>query len=429
MKRSTKSLSSMLLVLIFILSFFAFTVSAETITITASSREGMLTEYKQIYTQKLSDQESSFVISIKGGVLDEYTISGGALVLQETGESDPYFTPAFVYNDFKNVPANEYIANVMKQTIINISASAQNPGNKIVGITLTFSVEWRESKAETQQVRDWASSWVASNITGKGMNQYDKIKAIHDHIAGTYDYDQSLSVYTAQGMLTGGEGVCQAYSLLAKAMLDAAGIESRLVFEDATATNNKGTEDHMWNMVRLDGKWYHMDVTWDDPIGGNTVRYDYFLKSDTTMGQNHTWNQPNLPAASKDYSTSTPSPSSSSSVSSSSKSSSSSKGGGSSKVASRVGVTSIPSYAATESRSSQLPGEDNDNDTPTTNTDDTQSNGSASQSTLPNGQEAARESSSGGNALRTVWLVLALVFLAASGVSIFILMKRNKDGK
>lgn len=60
---------------------------------------------------------------------------------------------------------------------------------------------------------------------------------------------------------------------------------------------------HAWNKVELDGVWYNVDVTWDDPVvigGGDMLRYDYFLVSDETLARDHQWTaysgQPDCPA-------------------------------------------------------------------------------------------------------------------------------------
>ena len=62
-----------------------------------------------------------------------------------------------------------------------------------------------------------------------------------------------------------------------------------------TATNSSGkTESHAWNCVKINGIWYEIDSTWDDPIIigngklSNQSKYQYFLKGEKTMSKNHT---------------------------------------------------------------------------------------------------------------------------------------------
>lgn len=60
----------------------------------------------------------------------------------------------------------------------------------------------------------------------------------------------------------------------------------------------------MWNMVRIGSLWYHVDVTWDDPVSnsGPMLRYDYFLVSDSTIRADHTIDNPfAVPSAPNNY--------------------------------------------------------------------------------------------------------------------------------
>ena len=74
--------------------------------------------------------------------------------------------------------------------------------------------------------------------------------------------------------------------------MDELDIPCILVKGIATNSNNE-TEKHMWNYVFLDGMWYAMDVTWDDPIiegNGfvqNNVHYRYYLKGNGKFDQTH----------------------------------------------------------------------------------------------------------------------------------------------
>lgn len=57
---------------------------------------------------------------------------------------------------------------------------------------------------------------------------------------------------------------------------------------------------HAWNLVNVDGKLYHIDTTWDDPVASDIrdlLRYKYFLIDDQTMSLNHRWERKNYPEA------------------------------------------------------------------------------------------------------------------------------------
>lgn len=418
MKHPVKTLSAVLLTLVLAFTSFTFTVSAEDaeiLAITAGDRETMLSQYKDFFTQQMRKQENGFIVSIKEDAAGLYTISDEMLVLKSTGEADPYLATMLIYDEFKAVPANEYLVNVIDGSkkdsfAINFSCKYTDSTPAVVTeITLTFTVQWRETADQTQHVKSWASDWVSEHINGAGIvGEHNIVKAIHDYIANNFSYDEALSIFTARQMLSEGKGVCQAYSLLARAMLDAASIESRLVFVDSTATNEKGTGNHMWNMVRVDGHWYHMDVTWDDPLGGDTVRYDYFLKSDDTMRENHSWNGANLPSAPEDY---PPKPDSSSSGSGGSSSSS--------HTSSRTGSAPV---ASIQKSSSAISSKDQSERSKAGYT-----SGTAASGIVSSGGGQARGTASGGPAsLRMLWLFLGIVFLAVSGVAVFTLLRRGK---
>lgn len=138
---------------------------------------------------------------------------------------------------------------------------------------------------------DAAKNQVKTVMTG---SNYNKAKALHDWLIEYMYYDSSSGQKaTVYGALIEKKGVCESYARTYKYVLDELGIENILV--TGTATNSNGiTEDHMWNYVKLDGKWYAVDATWDDPIvlGGGTasdeVKHRYFLKGSQDFYKNHT---------------------------------------------------------------------------------------------------------------------------------------------
>lgn len=163
---------------------------------------------------------------------------------------------------------------------------------------VTVKFVYRETKAQTAYVNSKVKK-IVQHIIKKNMTDHEKIKVIHDYVVQNLKYDHGLKNFTAYEGLKIGEVVCQGYTLLAYKMLEEAGFTSKIV--EGTA---KG-QLHAWNLVKLDGKWYHMDTTWDDP-GDDTlfkggVKYTYYLKTDQQLAVDHTWNRKNYPAANSKY--------------------------------------------------------------------------------------------------------------------------------
>lgn len=123
----------------------------------------------------------------------------------------------------------------------------------------------------------------------------EQIKALHDWIVDNVEYDvnmENINRYTICGALQDRKAVCEGYAKLFKYILDCVNIENVLV--SGTAVNSKGqTEKHMWNYVNLEGIWYGVDCTWDDPIiqgsGSLTeeLKYKYFLKGKEVFSIEH----------------------------------------------------------------------------------------------------------------------------------------------
>ena len=131
--------------------------------------------------------------------------------------------------------------------------------------------------------------------TIKSLNSksdYEKALYVHDALVNSLEYDSStINSHNIYGALVEKSAVCEGYAKAFKYILDELNIDCILV--NGTATNSSGkTESHMWNYIRLDGNWYGVDVTWDDPIivGGfskNIIRHDYFCKGGNVFNESH----------------------------------------------------------------------------------------------------------------------------------------------
>lgn len=133
-----------------------------------------------------------------------------------------------------------------------------------------------EKIAELNAVADEAMARLDEDMT-----DLEKALVLHDFVAERCAYDWQTAttgkrphdrVGDAYGALVEGNAVCQGYTMAYKLLLNRVGIVSTT----ATGVN------HIWNVLCLDGEWYHVDVTWDDPTPDRPgrARYDYFLIPD-----------------------------------------------------------------------------------------------------------------------------------------------------
>lgn len=116
-----------------------------------------------------------------------------------------------------------------------------------------------------------------AQVIQEDMNQWEMALAVHDYLAVNSTYDETLQRNTNYDLLVNGTAVCTGYAMAYLDILTRLGIECRFVESQPML--------HAWNMVKLDGQWYHVDVTHDDPTPDSYgyVSHDRFLKTDKEM--------------------------------------------------------------------------------------------------------------------------------------------------
>ena len=148
---------------------------------------------------------------------------------------------------------------------------------------------------------------VLNEVLADGMSDLEKETAIYRWLVDNVDYDwrhQDImaqtprSAYEPYGGLVDRMAVCLGYAASFQLLCDLAGVECITVV--GAAFENDG--DHAWNMVRLDGAWYCVDVTWDangrEQLGGRYGQWRYFnITSDRMADTNHQWDYANTPEA------------------------------------------------------------------------------------------------------------------------------------
>ncbi len=132
------------------------------------------------------------------------------------------------------------------------------------------------------------------------MTEYEKELAIHNYIVENCEYDIdgyessqiSSESYSAYGVLCLGTGVCEGYAEATKLLLNRVGVMCEII------TGTSKGEGHAWNLVKIGGEYYHLDVTWDDPVmadGSNILSHHYFNITDQDMSLDHDWDRNNYP--------------------------------------------------------------------------------------------------------------------------------------
>lgn len=175
----------------------------------------------------------------------------------------------------KEIPITQFIP---QSGIDNLQSSdAANEGEYVYSYTPSNEMlNDGELDAAVQAALSYASS---------ASNSLEKALLLHNYLVINTEYDYSYSRYSAYNALVDHSAVCQGYSEAYVLLCNSVGIECKIVISRSM--------NHAWNIVNIDGSWYHVDCTWDDPkftYNGVIIKmlyYKYFMKSDSGLPSNH----------------------------------------------------------------------------------------------------------------------------------------------
>lgn len=151
---------------------------------------------------------------------------------------------------------------------------------------LYFLPTYNSYKGTQSQVKAAADRFLAN--APKNGSDYDKELYVHDKLVNETTYQLSRpGIYNS---LINHVGNCEGYSFAMEYLLSQLGVKCRVI--EGTAYHQNGSaETHMWNVVRLDGKDYALDATWDDAVGqhhnGYFVSHRYFNRTKDQMASDH----------------------------------------------------------------------------------------------------------------------------------------------
>lgn len=169
----------------------------------------------------------------------------------------------------------------------------------IIELDITYeTTDEEEAYVETQLEA------IAQTMLKKNQRDIDLVKAVHDYVITNFSYNlkTNRSPYVVHTLFIERQGVCQAMALFAFKLLKKLGIPCFYV------TGYGQNDRHGWNLVQLDGAWYHLDITWDNPnfnehfFENYRISYNYFLLTDAQIQKDHTFDTLYYPpAASERY--------------------------------------------------------------------------------------------------------------------------------
>lgn len=256
-----------------------------------------LNEYGKIIYDGFEDNKENmksgtYVIDFGTEFNDLLNTTGGEEVLNVAFQS--------AWNAYTYDNMDLFYIDVEKLTLVTRTTSLGNISTHTVELSNGDNASYLKEDFNTEEKIDEKLNLLEAmrEEINRQISQYDdveKMRQVHNWLINTVEYDinfESDEPYSIVGTLLEGKAVCEGYARTFKYIMDEIGIPCVLV--SGTGTNSNGeTESHAWNYVEINGNWYAIDVTWDDPVAiGNAYitdedRYANFLKGSNIFYRDH----------------------------------------------------------------------------------------------------------------------------------------------
>lgn len=167
------------------------------------------------------------------------------------------------------------------------STGAEQPDPDVIFDTLPLSRAYLSDDLsgldDFQKQILFKAAQVVKECTDESMTPYEKEMALHDWLIRSCTYDKGALRAIKQpgehasdpyGALIDGQAICMGYTTAFKLFMEMIGIPCGIIH----STDAEGDE-HAWNIVQLDGSWYYVDTTWDDPVPDKNdgyVKHQFF---------------------------------------------------------------------------------------------------------------------------------------------------------
>lgn len=164
------------------------------------------------------------------------------------------------------------------------SYSYSYTSSTVVSLKPSYTMAGEELAAARVKFESAVKATVA--LTDGVESEFEKELILHDELARRVSYvTDAPHAHDSYGAIVDGEAVCEGYAEAFQYLLRRAGIQSFIITGASANPGTGASEGHAWNAVRIDGKYYHADLTWDDQ--GATVYHAYFNLTDVAISEDH----------------------------------------------------------------------------------------------------------------------------------------------
>lgn len=164
-------------------------------------------------------------------------------------------------------------------TATSYTVSRNTATNQIVKIGLGYTDRFKKPdgsirKKKIRNIQDKINIGIEQALSDlePSMTKVEKALVIHDYLVSNTTYTKNTENdyrLTEEGVFVKHQANCQGYSLAYAMLMEKVGIPVEFVVSDNMS--------HMWNKIKIGGSWYHVDVTWDDPVDASESKDQYGL--------------------------------------------------------------------------------------------------------------------------------------------------------
>lgn len=239
------------------------------------------------------DSNSSVVTPTSTGVISSKEVLASLIQSNIATGKD---TNCKISNNLNNINLDKFAIEISQNIGYSgyLSSVTSRKQNDSISIHFNYKNGVNNFLSQTASVNSKVKTIVAS-VVNSSMNDIQKEIALHDYVVNNTAYDGRSVLpddsYTAYGLFKG-IAVCQGYSEAMYRLLNAAGIKTLIVIGTASKI------PHAWNIVMINGAYYQLDTTFDDPVSttSNYLSYSYFNITDSELSNDHNWNLSSYPS-------------------------------------------------------------------------------------------------------------------------------------